>query len=418
VSSIRTAVERVDALRRQAVFLAAVVLLGARARAQTGDVAPVHDPCIARCGDLFYVFNTGRGAPTRTSPDLFTWHRGPRALPAPPDWTRTYNPAGDSLWAPDVSFANGRWYLYYAVSTFGSRRSAIGLATNATLDPNAPTYRWVDAGPVVTTAPADHWNAIDPCATTDADGRRWLVCGSCWSGIKIFPLDGDTGLAARGAGPIALAAHPPDNIIEEGYVRRHGTNCYLWVSVGHCCRGAASDYRILVGRSATITGPYRDRDGRPMLDGGGTLVLASDGPTRGPGSCAIAELAGHDYLVHHMYDANRRGVPTLQVRPLAWDTDGWPLAGEPITRPPGTAVVARAPEGHWTVTTDFRQPTRIKLAADGTVRPAGTWKLKGSTLTVQTTGGAGPTACVYADDGDGFVGRDRDGGQLRGVRVP
>jgi hypothetical protein len=192
----------------------------------------------------------------------------------------------------------------------------------------------------------------------------------------------------------------------------------LWESVGHCCRGAYSDYRILVGRSPKIAGPYLDRDGRPLLDAGGTVVLASDGPVRGPGSCAIAELAGHDFLIHHFYDANHHGRPTLAVRPLLWDADGWPLAGEPITRPPASTTRPASPVGDWTVSLDFGRATRLTLLPDGSVRPAGHWSSTPSELTLRCPGVPADVPCALADDATWFVGRDPTGRQLRAVRPP
>ncbi len=179
------------------------------------------------------------------------------------------------------------------------------------------------------------------------------------------------------------------------------------MSVGHCCRGVRSDYRITVGRSTDIAGPYKDRDGKPMLDGGGTEVLASDGPVRGPGSCAITDAVGGEYLVHHFYDGEHRGRPTLAVRQLVWDADGWPLAGEPITRPPGTPAPVEPVVGEWTVTTDFAHPTPLTLV------PGGPWAVDGSTLVLH---GPREVRCALADDHAWFVGRDAQGRQVRGVR--
>ena len=392
---------------RFAPALLVLFALPLTAAAQVGDVAPVHDPCVVRTDAGYVVYNTGRGGPSRTSPDLFTWRRTGAVLPTTPDWTRAYTGGyANSMWAPDVTRVGTEYRLYYAVSTFGSRHSAIGLSTSPTLDPARPDYHWTDRGPVVTTEDRDNWNAIDPSATVDADGRPWLVCGSCWSGIKIFPLAPD-GRCPPGTRPIAIASHRPDNFIEEGYVRRHGDDYYLWVSVGRCCQGVNSTYEVRVGRSRQIAGPYKDRDGRPMLDAGGTLVLATDGRVRGPGSSAITDANGHDYLVHHMYDADRRGRPTMQVRPLAWDADGWPLAGEPITRSTTAPAVARSPGGAWTVTVDFAHPSPLTLteqaAHDGTV----TVRLAGADV-----------RCVYGEDGSWFAGHDRDGRLVRGKRTP
>jgi hypothetical protein len=153
-----------------------------------------------------------------------------------------------------------------------------------------------------------------------------------------------------------------------------------------------------------------------MLDGGGTVVLASSGSSRGPGSCAIAQRGQRDFLIHHFYDADHRGRPTLAVRPLVWDTDGWPLVGEPLTRPPGTTTRPTLPVGVWSIAVDFGRPTSVTLLLDGTIKPAGRWSGADGSLAFRGPGVAADVRCVLADDGSWFVGRDAEGRQLRGVR--
>jgi arabinan endo-1,5-alpha-L-arabinosidase len=104
----------------------------------------------------------------------------------------------------------------------------------------------------------------------------------------------------------------------------------LFVSFDVCCMGSASTYKIMVGRSTKITGPYVDRQGDPMLQGGGTLVVASNARFKGPGSSSVLAADGQSYLTYHAYDALDGGVPTLQIRPLSWDSQGWPVVGPPL----------------------------------------------------------------------------------------
>src|SRR5690349_17143737 len=117
-----------------------------------GDIEGVHDPAIIRQKDTFYVFCTGGGRggsgiiPIRTSKDLIHWTNAGMALPSIPEWGQKEIPGARGAWAPDISFYNGKYHLYYALSTFGSRNSAIGLATNVTLDSSDPKYQWVDQG--------------------------------------------------------------------------------------------------------------------------------------------------------------------------------------------------------------------------------------------------------------------------------
>jgi arabinan endo-1,5-alpha-L-arabinosidase len=236
------------------------------------------------------------------------------------------------LWAPDISFFNNRWHLYYAASTFGKNHSAIGLATNATLNPDAPNYKWVDEGLVIESTSADNWNAIDPNVAFDETHQPWLAFGSYWSGIKLRKLDAATGKPAAAVPLIALAGgRPAPDAIEAPFIIRHGGYFYLFVSFDACCQGVNSTYNIRVGRATAITGPYADRDGKPMLKGGGTLVLSGSKRWRGPGHNAILNDNGVDWLVYHAYDADEVGTAKLRIEALGWDAQGWPVAASADT---------------------------------------------------------------------------------------
>ncbi|HYK35442.1 family 43 glycosylhydrolase, partial [Alloacidobacterium sp.] len=79
----------------------------------------------------------------------------------------------------------------------------------------------------------------------------------------------------------------------------------------------------MVGRSKTITGPYMDKEGKPMMEGGGTEVLAGNNRWFGPGGeSAWMGPGGKDLLVFHAYDA-KTGKPALQISTIIWQ-DGWP----------------------------------------------------------------------------------------------
>ena len=86
---------------------------------------------------------------------------------------------------------------------------------------------------------------------------------------------------------------------------------------------AASTYNVRVGRSESITGPYEDRDGVPMMEDGGTQITFPDAQYRGPGHNAIFSDDDQDYIVYHAYDRMQGGLPTLRIHPLEWDDDDW-----------------------------------------------------------------------------------------------
>lgn len=102
------------------------------------------------------------------------------------------------------------------------------------------------------------------------------------------------------------------------------------MSFDYCCRRTRSDYKIAVGRSLRITGPYVGREGRQMMNGGGTVILETAGDDHGPGHNAVLQDGGTYWLIHHVYDARRGGTAVLRVRRIAWTEDGWPLPGEPL----------------------------------------------------------------------------------------
>jgi arabinan endo-1,5-alpha-L-arabinosidase len=296
----------------------------------------VHDPStIVQDGDEYWTFSTGIGISSGHSSDLIHWEPGPRVFDPVPAWTQAAVPRNRNghFWAPDVIRLDGRFLLYYSVSSFGDNTSAIGLATNTTLDPDDPDYAWVDQGPVFQSfAGRDDYNAIDPAVILDQDERLWLSFGSFWSGIQLIELDRTTGKRIAADSPLYNLARYP--AIEASFIYWHDGYYYLFVNWDRCCRGLDSTYNIRVGRSATITGPYVDRDGIDMKDAGGTLLLATEGDFIGPGHAGIFFHQGVYWLTVHFYDGTTAtGTSMLGMAQIEWREDGWPV----VTAAPSVA---------------------------------------------------------------------------------
>ncbi len=291
-----------------------------------------HDPStVVWCGDRHYVFSTGRGIQSKSSRGLVYWESGPTVFAVPPAWTTAAVPGFDgTFWAPDVILLNGKYHVYYSVSTWGSQVSAIGLATNPTLDARDPAYVWTDHGPVIQSGNGSPYNAIDPSVLQDSSGRLWMAFGSYWKGIYVVELDPATGLPTS-SDPTAYRVAYNDSIEAACLYQRAGYS-YLFVNWGSCCSGVNSTYHIRVGRSRTPTGPFVDRRGIDLVDRGGTLFLEGTGKHAGPGHVGILSQAGQDWFSYHYYDANAwaahygaYGPARLALARLSWSADGWPV---------------------------------------------------------------------------------------------
>lgn len=295
-----------------------------------GDIQHVHDPVVAKEGHMYYLFSTGQGILIRCSDDFVSWQSCGGVLGSPPSWSQQTIGNVEDLWAPDVARFGDRYHLYYSASTFGSNRSAIGLATAPTLDQGNEAYAWTDRGMVIESHASDDYNAIDPNVVFDVEERPWLAFGSYWDGIKMVALDAETGQPATDTPELHALASRPDpstDAIEAPFIFHRDGYYYLFVSFDRCCAGASSTYNIRVGRAEEITGPYVDGTGVSMLDGGGTLVMEGTDRWRGTGHNAIFQDAGTTYLVYHAYDAANEGIPTLRISPIEW-VDGWPTVAQ------------------------------------------------------------------------------------------
>ena len=297
----------------------------------------IHDPSMAKDDGTYYLFSSGPGIMFYTSRDMVHWEMGGRVFPGEPAWAKSVAPRFDGReWAPDIERHDGKFYLYYAVSAPGENNSAIGLAINKTLNPASADYQWKDEGIVLESIPdRDLWNAIDPNIVVDDNGVPWMDFGSFWGGIKLVKMAPDWKSVAKPQEWYSLAKRersildndrdPGPAQIEGPFVFHKGDYYYLFVSWGLCCRGAESTYKIMVGRSRDVRGPYLDKEGINMGVGGGSLLLDGDKEWAGQGGCSACTLDGKDYLIFHAYEIADNGLQKLRIAQLDWDKDGWPV---------------------------------------------------------------------------------------------
>ena len=285
-----------------------------------------HDPVIIAAGGKYYEYQTGKGIYGKVSSDLISWDPLPSQLPRNPAWTARQVPGSTDLWAPDVAEFGGKFHLYYSVSTFGSNRSCIGHATSTNLASNS----WKDENGVIcsnTGSTKQNWNAIDPNIVIDDKGTPWMSFGSFWGGIKLIKLNAQ---GKRADNQIYSIAARPNNggAVEAPFIIRRCNYYYLFVSFDKCCSGAQSTYKIAVGRSRSITGPYLDKSGRDMMQGGGTVVVQGNSRWKGPGHNAILHDKGKFYNVYHAYAASD-GHAELRISEMTFDGSDWPVLAGP-----------------------------------------------------------------------------------------
>ena len=274
------------------------------------------DPTVIRAEDgTFYLYATEdmRNVPIFHSANLADWKLVGTAFTdnSRPKWL----PKG-GIWAPDIQRVGGKYHLYYAKSAWGGEWDAgIGVAVS-----NNPAGPFVDRGCMFTSKQIGIQNCIDPFYIEDG-GKKYLFFGS-FHGIYGVELTADGLHVKQGAKPREVAG----TFMEATYIRRRGGYYYLFGSTGTCCEGARSTYRITIGRSKSLFGPYVDKAGQRLLDNHYNILLDKDDSVLGPGHNAglITDDAGNDYMFYHGFKASDPDAGrVVWLSRIVW-TDGWP----------------------------------------------------------------------------------------------
>jgi beta-xylosidase len=301
----------------------------------TGVVDTFPDPAMIRGKDGYWyaygtqnpVFQTKgedgeRMLPILRSADMTHWdYAGEVFTPeTKPAWHQ-----GSRLWAPDIRYVNGSYYLYYSVPG----RANLGLATAPT-----PTGPWTDAGAVLPSPSGCPTGNIDQAQFTDTDGTPYLYWGS-YDTICVARMNADLTRTQGEVTPVARGRR-----VEGGFVVKRDGYYYLFYSDAGCCDGAYSGYQVKAGRSTSPKGPFVDDEGVDLmaLTSKGAIVAGANGNRWiGPGHNALqTDLSGQDWLVYHGIPSDNpdlkpaaQGTLKLTRRPMLIDRldwiDGWPV---------------------------------------------------------------------------------------------
>ncbi|ALT00333.1 beta-xylosidase [Lacimicrobium alkaliphilum] len=270
-----------------------------------------HDPStLIRDQDTYFQFTTGNGVWFSRSTDLKHWDNPGTIFGAGwPSWISSAVPEFEGhFWAPDAIQMGDYFYVYYSVSTFGSSRSAIGVARTQSLkNPN-----WQDIGMVVQShGGADEINAIDPALFRDHDGKVYMSYGSWFGGLGVAEINQTTGKLAGTVSHIYGGGHQS---IEAPYITRQGDYYYLFFTRGLCCRGEDSTYEVQVARATSVFGPYTEER---------NLLPNQVENRKGPGHIGVLKEQGCNYVSTHYYDLNDNGAAKLDIQRMSF-VDDWP----------------------------------------------------------------------------------------------
>lgn len=282
------------------------------------------DPSVIRANDgYFYLYSTEttKNVPIYRSKDLVNWVYMGTAFTAKtrPSWEPM---SGRAIWAPEIRYFNGKYVLYYSWAIWGKPDEChIGVATA-----DSPLGPFTDHGCVINGKEIGVRNSIDQYYIEE-NGKKYMFWGS-FNGIYATELT-DDGFAVKkkADGTPTLLKKVCNSRFEATNIYKKGDYYYLFVSIGSCCDGLNSSYRVGVGRSKDLLGPYVDDKGGDMLDGNFKLVVNKNNTWVGPGhnSILIQDDAGTEWMIYHGYKVATvdEGRVVLLDR-LQWSSDGWP----------------------------------------------------------------------------------------------
>lgn len=279
------------------------------------------DPDVIRGDDgYFYLYATEhkrndpdmKNSPIMRSPDLISWTRVGSLFTDSTHPQITDQDAG--IWAPSVNKVGNKYVIYYS-QPGKNYKHAIGVAVS-----DSPTGPFTDLGKLIDSNEQGVEISIDAYLYQE-DGRNYLFWGSFRS-ISVLELTED-GTAIKNKAT-QKRREVAGGQYEASVVLKRDNWYYLIVSTGDYSKGGT--YRIVVGRSQSVFGPYVDKNGNDMMSVHHELVLKGNSRFSSPGHCSriITDDAGQDWILYHAYP-NDKDYRCLMLDRINW-VDGWPVS--------------------------------------------------------------------------------------------
>ena len=281
------------------------------------------DPTVIRTEDGFYLYATQTDkywVPIYFSKDLVNWEFKRTAFR---NATKPQIPGGGAFWAPEIRHINGKYVLYFSWAKWGDGdASYTAVATS-----DSPLGDFVTSKELLTKEDFGS-NCIDQFYYEE-DNKKYMFVGS-FNGIYVTELT-DDGLSVKRNenGTPTLKKQVCGKAFEGTNIYKKNGYYYLFASINNCCDGERSRYKVVVGRSQDLLGPYLDKSGKDMINNAWELVLEGDGQKFfGPGhnSIIVQDDAGTDWMIYHSYvkENGEVGGRLGMLDRVLWTEDGWP----------------------------------------------------------------------------------------------
>ncbi len=321
------------------------------------------DPSVVKIGNTYWASattsNWAPGYPLLKSTDLVNWQNAGYVFPKLPDWADFY------LWAPEITYENGRVYIYYAAHKKGGNL-CVGIASA-----DRPEGPYRDHGPII----CQEVGSIDAFPMRDEAGKLHMVWKEDANSVnKPTPIwiqelnEERTALVGPKKELFRNTEAWEANLVEGVSMVRRGDYFYAFYAAAGCC-GAGCTYQTGVARSRSLHGPWEKYAKNPVLGNEEEWIC--------PGHGTPIEKDGRHYFLYHAYDKStniftgRQGL-LIEYR---FTPDGWiefirdrgAAADVPIPQVKEYFRKSLSPDWQWSV---FRKPEFH--------RPFGKLKIDGS----------------------------------------
>lgn len=297
------------------------------------------DPSIVKANGRYYIavssFQWLPGIRIYESPNLIDWTHKTDVLTTQHDFRG--NPIDCSVWAPQISYHNNKFYVVY--TDVKSTARPFKDCRNYLITSDSIDGPWSE--PVYLNG-----SGFDPSLFHDDDGKKYLLnviwdyrvtTGNKSDGIVLQEFDEKEN---RLVGDLIKIFDGTElKKTEASHIYKKDDYYYLITAEGGTGRGHA----VTVARSKDITGPYELDPDYPML----TSAQDPDWPFQQSGHASLIETDNNEWYMAHLMTRPINGEYVLLGRETAiqkvyWDEDGWLRLSHGGKLP---AVEVEAPEG-------------------------------------------------------------------------